>query len=587
MRAQKRRLSDLELRCQAYEELFDILRSQPENASTQILQRIRAGADVSAVVKAIRDSDLLIHLALNPEYRCRYEFPYRDEMPPFLGNRENPYLQSNLYEKLRTLSPHRILTKESMRDIENESERMYFMPYHAAEIVDPRISAVDAPYWTTVSSDNTMLRVLLGTYFVTEYQFHPYFDKDLFLEDMVNGRTRFCSALLVNAILAAAWHGYRPTTDRAAHWMPENIGYRFFAEARRLLDLERANATITTIQAAAILSLTCTVNGVDDLGWPYLQMSLAMAKTLNLFSYTPESDQEWQRAAAITAWGLFNWQAFAAYHNFQPPYLPEPPAHPLPGLVHESGNDDEILLNYPFAKQPASAFHSAAFRAMSRFCMMMNDVGKQSWASPRGYSGMTYAVASGLKLRLLECMHFHVVIISMFEPFIGTDMPPGEASAETIVAESKACFETLIRIYYLRHGFESYDPSLFQFLPLLAYSALEDMRRAEGDSRLYESVRSTLVLCARGLRDQGRCYFASEATLRLLLESVGPEDAGLLKEFTEIEQDDGRLRHMAREIRSEWPIGAFSIPREGNYRTLGNFIRTWEANRSASGSVSS
>ncbi|RYP89175.1 hypothetical protein DL770_004547 [Monosporascus sp. CRB-9-2] len=414
-------------------------------------------------------------------------------MPPFLGNRENPYLQSSLYEKLQTLSPHQILRKESMRDIENESERMYFMPYHAAEIVDPRISVVDASYWTTVNSDNTMLRVLLGTYFVSEYQFHPYFDKDLFLEDMVNGRTRFCSALLVNAILAAAWHGYRPTTDRAVHWMPESIGYRFFAEARRLLDLERANATITTIQAAAIMCLTCTINGVDNIGWPYLQMSLEMAKTLNLFSHTPESDQEWQRAAAITAWGLFNWQA----------------------------------------------------------------------------------------------MHFHVVIISMFEPFIGTDIPPGEASAEAIVAESKACFETLIRIYYLRHGFESYDPSLFQFLLLLAYSALEDMRRVEGDSQLYELVRSTLVLCARGLRDQGRCYFASEATLRLLLESVGPEDAGLLKEFTEIEQDDGCLRHMAREIRSEWPIGAFSIPRDGNYRTLGNFIRTWEANRSASGSLSS
>ncbi|RYP19655.1 hypothetical protein DL765_003248 [Monosporascus sp. GIB2] len=479
------------------------------------------------------------------------------------------------------------MTKESMRDIENESERMYFMPYHAAEIVDPRISAVDASYWTTVNPDNTLLRVLLGTYFLSEYQFHPYFDKGLFLEDMVNRRTRFCSALLVNAILAAAWHGYRLTTDRAAYWMPENIGYRFFAEARRLLDLERSNASITTIQAAAIINLTCIINGVDALGWQYFQMSLEMAKRLNLFSYTPESDQEWQRAAAITAWGLFNWQAFAAYHNFQPPYLPEPPAHPLPGIVHASGNDGEILLNYPSAKQPVSAFHSVAFRAMSRFRMIMNDVGKQSWASPKGHSGMTFAVALGLKLRLFECMHFHVVIISIFEPFIGTDTPPGEASAEAIVAESKACFETLIRIYYLRHGFESYDPSLFQFLPLLAYSALEDMRRAEGDPQLYESARSTLVLCARGLRDQGRCYFASEAKLRLLLESVRPEDARLLKEYTDIEQDESHLCHMAREIRSEWPIGAFSIPRDGSYRTLGNFIRTWEANRSASRSFGS
>lgn len=66
---------------------------------------------------------------------------------------------------------------------------------------------------------------------------------------------------------------------------------------------------MTTVQAAAIVNLTCNVNGTDEIGWPYLHMSLEMAKSLDLFSSTPESGTGWQVVSAVTAWGLFNWQA--------------------------------------------------------------------------------------------------------------------------------------------------------------------------------------------------------------------------------------------------------------------------------------
>ena len=79
------------------------------------------------------------------------------------------------------------------------------MPYHAAVHEDLRISTADVSYWTSVSSDNSLLRELLDIYFVCEYPFHQFFHKNLFLEDMVQGKTRFCSRALVNAILAAGW----------------------------------------------------------------------------------------------------------------------------------------------------------------------------------------------------------------------------------------------------------------------------------------------------------------------------------------------------------------------------------------------
>lgn len=176
-------------------------------------------------------------------------------------------------------------------------------------------------------------------------------------------------------------------------------------------------------------------------------------------------------------------------------------------------------------------------------------------------------------------MQYHVLLISLFEPLVGSDIPGGEESVEDIIAHSKSSLEASVRIYYLRHGFESYDPTLFQFLSLLAYSALKDMRLAERGTQQHEQMKSTLVLCAKGLRDQGRCCYVSEVISRLLLESAGAEDARFIGKFTDIEETNDRLSQIVQEIRSGWPIGVFCFPEDGEYLTLGRFFQWWEENR--------
>lgn len=86
----------------------------------------------------------------------------------------------------------------------SELLRMYETPYHTVQMVEPRLDAVDPSKWTTVISDNVLLRKLLEIYFVHDYPYFTFFHKDFFLDDMATGRTRFCSSLLVNAVLAAA-----------------------------------------------------------------------------------------------------------------------------------------------------------------------------------------------------------------------------------------------------------------------------------------------------------------------------------------------------------------------------------------------
>lgn len=204
--AQRRRLSDFQIRNESYETLFAIIRNRQTDEANLIFQRIRAGADVESVLKSIQDGDLLLQLALRPEWRYRYRFPgRRHEMPSYLDVWPNPYLGSRLHEKSLVSQSQQHTLVQDVSNVEDEAEHVYLAPYHAVEMVDLRLSSVDVTKWTAVSSNKALLRALLEIYFIFEYPFHPAFHKDIFLDAMIARDGRFCSSLLVNAVLAAAW----------------------------------------------------------------------------------------------------------------------------------------------------------------------------------------------------------------------------------------------------------------------------------------------------------------------------------------------------------------------------------------------
>ncbi|KAI1213704.1 uncharacterized protein F4807DRAFT_449741 [Annulohypoxylon truncatum] len=598
LRAQRRKLSNLEIRCQAYEDLFGILRSRSEEEIAQILQRLRTGEDAQTIVKTVQDGDLLLQLSLKPEFRFRYIFPYSGEMPRHLKDAQNPYIRSLLYEKTVTHLVQPPMYIETLKEISDESQKMYIAPYHTVELDDPRISSMIVSNWTTVSSDNPMLRMLLQIYFVFEFPFHPCFHKDFFLEDMFIGITRFCSPLLVNAVLATAWHGYTRMKNRAEYWQPHNLGYRFLAEALRLFELEQETPTITTVQAAAIINLVYNLNGIDELGWVYTHKSFGMAQKISLFTPNPEESTEWQMVAGVTAWCLFNWQALITFHTFQPPVINDPPSRPLPDVDEEPAYYGEILVKYPFGKEPVRIYNGSVFKAISQFRVILNDITKSFFNPSRTYSPISFeaAIEFRSKLRIwyedlpqplqarhivLPChlkihIHYHIVLISLFEPHLHTDNAYNGVNPDMIVSQSRICFETLMRIYYLRHGFECLDTTLVQFLHLLGFSTLDEISVTENGSAANEAIRSTLMLCAKGLWEQGQNYYLSEAVFRMLRQSMSVEDVTILGDIVEVEDGDGPLNLMAQELRSRWPIGAFSKADDSKDRTLEHFIHWWQ-----------
>ena len=338
--ALKRKYDELQSRKSSFEEVFEILKSKPEDEAQSILQRIRDGADAETIVRHVQNADLLIQLSLTHDSRSEYdeyELPFIAEMPPTLIFQRNEYLYSTIYQS--TLKQSLALEQQSLetnavafespqdRKIEQPYQNLYLKPYHNADLIDDRLSLAEASPWTSIINDNDLFKKLLKAYFLHDYPWTFFFNRDYFLADLVSGGHEHCSALLVNAVLAIACVGFRfmlirasltgsqksysGIPNRVGIWNPHNLGYRFLAEAKRLWELDQDQSSkLTTVQASCIIHLTCNLDGIDRIGLKYLTHAVEMAKRMNVFSRVNGThDSELQHAREFTAWALFNWQA--------------------------------------------------------------------------------------------------------------------------------------------------------------------------------------------------------------------------------------------------------------------------------------
>jgi hypothetical protein len=195
----RRRYQELKDKRTAQEELYDMLQTMTEQDAADVFRRIRNGAKAEALVRHVQEGSLVLGLSVAPETRIRYEFPYMATIPAAL--RESIYFRSHVFDALQTLdSAPSFATHANL--VARQSN--YAKPLFAAEMVDPLLAEARPSQWTQVSSNDLLLRKLLEGYFMFEYPWDFIFHKDYFLEDMVSGNNRFCSSLLVNALLAKA-----------------------------------------------------------------------------------------------------------------------------------------------------------------------------------------------------------------------------------------------------------------------------------------------------------------------------------------------------------------------------------------------
>jgi hypothetical protein len=178
------------------------MRTRPEGEAQGLLQKLRSGVQVSDILRQVHDGDLLLQLALVPETKFRYEFPLVHDMPASLLQPDNPYVTSAVYEWTSGQEPGVDDGTLATSTPPTDQQACYLYPFHAAHVVEPLLQAVVPSRWTSVSSDNKLMLDIFQHYFLDQHASWDFFPKDMFLTDMAAGRPRFCSSLLVNAVLA-------------------------------------------------------------------------------------------------------------------------------------------------------------------------------------------------------------------------------------------------------------------------------------------------------------------------------------------------------------------------------------------------
>ena len=96
--------------------------------------------------------------------------------------------------------------------------------------------------------------------------------------------------------------------DRVESTGTRRTGYKFFAEAKRLWEVERMEeASLTTLRSAIVISILYNMYSMDNVVMTYSVQPVTMAKELNLFGTPAVTDSRMRNAHDHTAWCLFCW----------------------------------------------------------------------------------------------------------------------------------------------------------------------------------------------------------------------------------------------------------------------------------------
>lgn len=112
-------------------------------------------------------------------------FCFEDQ--PFARNRSSPRNRSTPEETgTRILS---VSTSEPLADW---------------QLCDSRLTLLDMAYWSKIPIDNPFASRILSHFLTAHFPLFPCFDINLFLDDMINGNTDYCSTFLVAGIMSIA-----------------------------------------------------------------------------------------------------------------------------------------------------------------------------------------------------------------------------------------------------------------------------------------------------------------------------------------------------------------------------------------------
>lgn len=164
-------------------------------------------------------------------------------------------------------------------------------------------------------------------------------------------------------------------------------------------------------------------------------------------------------------------------------------------------------------------------------------------------------------------MHYYNATINLFNLWIPSESQDAKETVlaeklgqnpSVIIMEAKKMFETLLRLYHLRHGFSMFDHFLAHNFKWMAFLCNEEIKERPGSPDA-DRLRSTLFLCAVGMHHQGQNSYLAQTLLRLVRDDMGQVDADEIKKILQIDNDKEEAQIRFHEIHSEWPVNITSI----------------------------
>lgn len=375
--------------------------------------------------------------------------------------------------------------------------------------------------WTRVTRDAAFVEHLLSLYFCWAHPYYVLFSKELFLDDMAKGRSKYCSPLMVNALLAFACAYSDRLEARENPSDHGTAGDHFFAEAKRLLN-ENESSNLTTVQALALMGLRQASCGRDSSGFQYAGRCIRMLIELGLhLSFASASDMISStelEVRRITFWGCFINDTTWSICIGRIAQLPRTAIRlDLPNVIEQHEQKpwmpytDYGVMNIPGTEQPTLA--TTLMRAMSSLSEIVNDTVFMFYAPRERFTSKKlldfYArytrwfnnLPDKLGLRddstpqvLLLHAYYHTVVLHLFRPFLKVDLANSKISPRDICTSCASTGSSIFGTYRQLYGLRRVPLTATHILLSTSIIHLLDLPNASSAQDLFLSVT-----CLRGI----------------------------------------------------------------------------------------
>ncbi|KNB06214.1 hypothetical protein FOXG_19601 [Fusarium oxysporum f. sp. lycopersici 4287] len=317
-------------------ELFNIMKTGPENLAIDILQIIRSHSDLDTALSILQPrlvsaqhasgqrwpAGATKYLDLESELMARYSLSF----PPL-----QPYESSilNSVESWAVLSTGRISNTDSkVFGLPTNSESNLFPVHHPRQRsalvpgpCDERLQELNISFWTTVPIPSDRAAKVILLYLQTDHPLLGTFDPDLFVKDLVNCETTYCSRFLLSALMYWGCQIYSAIDPTVKEYT-----LQFCQEAETRWSEEKSKDSFLTLAGTQLLGLAYMGDGKNHYVLTYMSEANSMGARLGLFGVDPtvtipktvEESPELQSVISYAAWGSFNWIVLVSLFYQQP-----------------------------------------------------------------------------------------------------------------------------------------------------------------------------------------------------------------------------------------------------------------------------